>query len=470
MVFSSIIFLFYFFPCFLLLYYLLPWKNTVLLLGSLLFYAWGEPRFVPLLLFSALLNYSCGYAIASSRDRYRKLWLVLGISANLGLLLYYKYLGFFGTMLKQLLLPLHVGISLPSVVLPLGISFFTFQGMSYLIDVYRRDIAVQTSFLNFAMYKAMFPQLIAGPIVRYSQIAGEIEHRSISNARMWLGVQMFLTGLTQKVLIANTVASPADRLFALSETELSTPAAWIGIACYSVQILYDFAGYSNMAIGIGHMLGFTYPPNFDQPYSSSSITEFWRRWHISLSSWFRDYLYIPLGGNRGSSTRTYFNLGVVFLLCGLWHGAAWTFIVWGAWHGVLLIIERAFLGAALPRLPGWLAQAYTLLMVMVGWVFFRADNMAHAFTYLRAMAGLNTPDPDLVSPWQMYFGTSAMLALGVGVLLAVMRTASTASASQPGVKAMLYGTAKPALLALGFALCVASLAAGTYNPFIYFRF
>jgi alginate O-acetyltransferase complex protein AlgI len=469
MVFSSVIFLFYFFPCFLLLYYLLPWKNTVLLIGSLVFYAWGEPRFVPLLLLSALLNYSCGYAIASSRDQYRKLWLVLGLTANLGLLIYYKYLGFFGGMLNQLLAPFHAGITLPSVVLPLGISFFTFQGMSYLIDVYRRDIAVQTSFLNFAMYKAMFPQLIAGPIVRYSQIAGEIEHRNIDNARVLLGIQIFLTGLAQKVLIANTVAAPADRMFALSSATLSTPAAWIGIACYSLQILYDFAGYSNMAIGIGHMLGFTYPPNFNRPYSARSITEFWRRWHISLSSWFRDYLYIPLGGNRGSSVRTYFNLGVVFLLCGLWHGAAWTFIVWGAWHGALLIVERAFLGAALARLPGLLAQAYTLLMVMVGWVFFRADTMAGALTYLRAMFCLNTPDPDLVRPWQMYFGTSAMVALGVGALLAVVR--ATPATPQRGIpRALLYGFAKPALLALGFVLCVASLAAGTYNPFIYFRF
>ncbi|MYM37217.1 MBOAT family protein [Duganella sp. FT94W] len=470
MVFSSITFLFYFFPCFLLLYYLLPWKNAVLLLGSLVFYAWGEPRFVPLLMLSALLNYGCGRLIAGGGAAARRYWLWLGIAANLGLLLYYKYLGFFGELLNQLLAPLHQGVTLPAVVLPLGISFFTFQGVSYLIDVYRRDIAVQTSFLNFAMYKAMFPQLVAGPIVRYSQIAGEIEHRVTDNARLWRGAQQFVIGLAQKVLIANTVALPADRLFAVPAGELSTPAAWIGIACYSVQILYDFAGYSNMAIGIGHMLGFTYPPNFDRPYAARSVTEFWRRWHISLSSWFRDYLYIPLGGNRGGPARTYLNLGLVFLLCGLWHGAAWTFIVWGAWHGALLIAERAFLGGALARLPGLLTQAYTLLMVMVGWVFFRADTLPHAFAYLRAMFGQQALDAAAVRPWQMYFGSSAMLALGLGLGLALALLRGLPRAPAGGAPAVLFGGVKAGLLALGFGLCVLSLAANTYNPFIYFRF
>ncbi|MRW89176.1 MBOAT family protein [Duganella sp. FT80W] len=464
MVFSSIIFLFYFLPCFLLLYFVLPWKNAVLLVGSLVFYAWGEPRFVPLLLLSALLNYGCGQFIARSEGRARKRWLGVGIAANLGLLLYYKYLGFFGGMLNAVLERFHGGLDLPAVVLPLGISFFTFQGISYLIDVYRRDIAVQTSFLNFAMYKAMFPQLVAGPIVRYRQIAHEIEHRTADNARVWLGVRIFLTGLAQKVLIANTVAAPADRLFALPLEELTAPAAWIGIACYSIQILFDFAGYSNMAIGIGHMLGFSYPINFDRPYSARSITEFWRRWHISLSSWFRDYLYIPLGGNRVSPLRTYINLGLVFLLCGLWHGAAWTFIVWGVWHGAWLIIERAFLGAGLARLPGPLAQAWTLLLVMLGWVFFRADTLPHALHYIGAMFGQGAHG-DVAHPWQMYFGRSAMTALLVGVLLAVWR-----GTAAPRAPARWWPPLRAAGLLLCFALCVVSLAAGTYNPFIYFRF
>lgn len=468
MVFSSITFLFYFFPCFLLLYYFLPWKNLTLLLGSLIFYAWGEPRFVPLLLLSSLLNYSFGYLIARAGSR-RQLLLGVGVGANLALLAYYKYLGFFLDIANHLIAPWHAPVALPAIVLPLGISFFTFQGISYLIDVYRRDIAVQTSFLNFAMYKAMFPQLIAGPIVRYSQIASEMQERDTSSARVLRGLRQFVLGLAQKVLIANVVALPADHYFGVAAGQLSVPAAWLGIACYSIQILYDFAGYSNMAIGIGHMLGFSYPPNFERPYSARSMTEFWRRWHISLSSWFRDYLYIPLGGNRVSAARTYVNLGLVFLLCGLWHGAAWTFILWGIWHGGWLIVERAGLGAWLARLPQLLAQAYTLLMVMLGWVLFRADSVPHALAYWRAMFGLQPLDAGAVVPWQMYFGASAGTALVVGVVLAVWRLrqpwrrpAGVLGGAVLGVQSLVLG--------LAFLLCIASLASNTYNPFIYFRF
>ncbi len=468
MVFSSITFLFYFFPCFLLLYYFLPWKNLTLLVGSLIFYAWGEPRFVPLLLLSSLLNYSFGYLIAGAASR-RQFLLGVGVAANLALLAYYKYLGFFLDIANQLMAPWHAPVVLPAIVLPLGISFFTFQGISYLIDVYRRDIAVQTSFLNFAMYKAMFPQLIAGPIVRYSQIASEMQARDTSSARVLRGLRQFMLGLAQKVLIANVVALPADHYFALPAGQLSAPAAWLGIACYSIQILYDFAGYSNMAIGIGHMLGFSYPPNFERPYSARSMTEFWRRWHISLSSWFRDYLYIPLGGNRGSATRTYINLGLVFLLCGLWHGAAWTFILWGVWHGGWLIVERAGLGAWLERRPQLLAQAYTLLMVMLGWVLFRADSVAHALAYWRAMLGLQALDANAVVPWQMYFGASTATALAVGVVLAVWRLRQPWSRPSGVLGGAVLGV-QTIVLSLAFLLCVTSLAAGTYNPFIYFRF
>lgn len=466
MVFSSAVFLFYFLPCFLLLYYALPWKNAVLLIGSLLFYAWGEPGFVPLLMFSAFLNYSFGYLIARATAR-RDLLLALGVCTNLALLGYYKYMGFFVGIWTSLGLPFG---HLPAIALPLGISFFTFQGISYLVDVYRRDIKVQTSFLRFAMYKAMFPQLIAGPIVRYSQIADEIGERSISNARIWLGLQQFIIGLAQKVLIANTVALPADRIFAVDPAQLGSATAWIGIACYTIQILFDFAGYSNMAIGIGHMLGFTYPPNFRRPYASLSITDFWRRWHISLSSWFRDYLYIPLGGNRASPLRTYVNLGLVFLLCGLWHGAAWTFVIWGAWHGLLLIVERLGLGAVLARLPRPLAQAYMLLCVMIGWVFFRADSVPYAFGYLRSMFG-GRIDP--THTWQMDFGFSSALALLAGALIALWRFKRADAAAAPAALApgrLALAGVRTLATAVVFLLCIASLAAGTYNPFIYFRF
>ncbi|MES2262955.1 MAG: MBOAT family protein [Pseudomonadota bacterium] len=449
----------------------------MLLIASLIFYAWGEPRFVPLLMGSALLNYGFGYVIARAEGR-RKMLLAAGIVLNLAMLAYYKYMNFFAGALAHLPF-LHREFHLDPIVLPLGISFFTFQGISYLIDVYRRDIAVQTSFWRFAMYKAMFPQLIAGPIVRYSQIAGEVEHRTIDNARMWKGIEQFVTGLAQKVLIANTVALAADRIFAVDAALLPPATAWIGIACYSIQILFDFAGYSNMAIGIGHMIGFTYPPNFQRPYSSLSITEFWRRWHISLSSWFRDYLYIPLGGNRGSALRTYVNLGLVFLLCGLWHGAAWTFVIWGCWHGALLIVERLGLGAVLARLPRPFAQAYTLLFVMLGWVFFRADSVPHALAYLRAMFGLQTVQAP-AHAWQLDFGVSAALALAAGCLIACWRSRDDAARAQgaplPAAPAMplalrlSWAGARTVLVASGFLLCIVSLAAGTYNPFIYFRF
>ncbi|NHZ38973.1 MBOAT family O-acyltransferase [Massilia aquatica] len=474
MVFSSAVFLFYFFPAFLLLYYVLPWKNAVLLVGSLFFYAWGEPRFVPLLLLSAFLNYSFGWLIARAGGQ-RKVLLALGIGLNLAMLGYYKYLGFFAGILNAI--GLREG-ALPAIVLPLGISFFVFQGISYLIDVYRRDISAQSSFLRFAMYKAMFPQLIAGPIVRYRQIAHEVDQRSLTNERIWMGFRLFVLGLAQKVLISNYVALPADQLFAVDPSRLDAPGAWVGIACYTIQILFDFAGYSNMAIGIGHMLGFSYPPNFNRPYSATSITDFWRRWHISLSSWFRDYVYIPLGGNRVSPVRTYVNLALVFFLCGLWHGAAWTFVIWGLWHGALLVLERLGGAALLARLPGVVAQAWTMLCVMIGWVFFRADNVPYALKYLGSMFGGYDGLVD-AHPWRHNMTTTATIVLVIGIVLACWRLRAA-----PGEK--LEAKAVPAIVAprsgvlansasvlatavLGL-LCISSLAGGTYNPFIYFRF
>ncbi|ATQ75366.1 membrane-bound O-acyltransferase family protein [Massilia violaceinigra] len=465
MVFSSAVFLFYFLPGFLLLYYLLPWKNTVLLAGSLLFYAWGEPRFVPLLLLSAFLNYSVGYLIARAGPR-RKALLVTGVVLNLAMLGYYKYLGFFAGILNGL--GLREG-ALPAIVLPLGISFFVFQGISYLVDVYRRDITAQSSFLRFAMYKAMFPQLIAGPIVRYSQIAAEVDHRSLTNARIWMGFRLFVLGLAQKVLIANNVALAADRIFAVDPSQLDAASAWMGVACYSIQILFDFAGYSTMAIGIGHMLGFTYPPNFNRPYSATSITDFWRRWHISLSSWFRDYLYIPLGGNRASPVRTYFNLALVFFLCGLWHGAASTFVIWGLWHGALLVLERLGGARLLARLPASLAQAWTLLCVMIGWVFFRAENVPYALKYLGSMAGIHG-ESALLHTWRLDMQGTSLTALVVGIVLACWRLRAPAQPAATRMPAVLVHGGHLVWTAALSLLCIASLAAGTYNPFIYFRF
>jgi alginate O-acetyltransferase complex protein AlgI len=460
MLFSSISFLF-FLPAFLFLYYLLPWKNALLLAASLVFYAWGEPRFVPLLLASATINYACGRAIAGDRKRARS-WLALGVTINVAMLAWFKYIGFLGHAVNGLF---GAHLSVPQVVLPLGISFFTFQGISYLIDVYRGEVPVQRSLLRFATYKAMFPQLIAGPIVRYRQIAADIGDRRLDNARLLAGFQLFALGMAQKVLLANTLAVPADNLFGPDAAQLSALSAWLGLLCYTLQIYYDFCGYSNMAIGMGHMLGFTYPPNFDRPYSARSVTEFWQRWHISLSSWFRDYLYIPLGGNRRGLLRTYFNLATVFLLCGLWHGAAWTFVMWGFWHGGWLIVERMGLKAVLDRLPRPLAQAWTLFVVMLGWVWFRAPDlpaamgyMAHLFSWGGLGAGL---------PWQYEIGSVEIAAIVAGLAFALVPTGRAPGDTRlPSAgRWAFYPLAAGAL-----ALCICALAGGTYNPFLYYRF
>lgn len=474
MVFSSITFLFYFFPAFLACYYFLPCKNLVLLLGSLFFYAWGEPRFVPLLLLSAILNYSVGYAIATV-SRQRLACLCFGIVCNLLLLAYFKYFNFLVSAIENVL-PFSLERKFSEIALPLGISFFTFQGISYLIDVYRGDVKVQKSFLVFAMYKAMFPQLIAGPIVRYHDVAEQIVDRPTANAKIWFGFKLFIFGLAQKVLIANAVAFSADQIFAMVPIQIPIAQAWAGILCYSIQIFYDFSGYTNMAIGIAHMIGFSYPPNFNQPYSSASITEFWRRWHMSLSSWFRDYLYIPLGGNRLSPLRTYVNLALVFLLCGLWHGAAWTFVIWGAWHGALLIFERAGLGAFLQRLPRPVAQAYTLIAVIVGWVFFRAKDVPYALDYLATLFGFSAASSSDL-PWAMNFNTGVWAALALGIVLSVRKKRAEPRVNPASACGTSFLFALPAAYIIdvlwvcgALLLSVASLAAGTYNPFIYFRF
>lgn len=463
MVFSSITFLFYFLPLFLGVYYILPWKNIILLLASLIFYAWGEPAFVPLLLLSAILNYSVGCFI-SKYSKFKKSLLYLGIFANICMLGYFKYFKFLIELI-QTFLPFKLASNFGEIALPLGISFFTFQGISYLIDIYRGDVNAQKSFLNFAMYKAMFPQLIAGPIVRYHDVAAQIDDRPTENNRIWFGIRLFIIGLMQKVLIANTVALSADHIFTLSLDQLSIGPAWAGIACYSIQIFYDFSGYSSMAIGIGHMIGFTYPQNFNQPYSARSVTEFWRRWHMSLSSWFRDYLYIPLGGNRAAPWRIYFNLSLVFILCGLWHGAAWTFVIWGAWHGALLVLERAWLRSWLEQMPRVFCHAYTLLAVMIGWVFFRAPDVPYALGFLKVMFGLSDSVTHL-TPWNINFTSATWVALAIGVVLSVWRKPAIRQSSS----SIPETTLQVMSVVIGFLLCTASLAAGTYNPFIYFRF
>jgi alginate O-acetyltransferase complex protein AlgI len=485
MVFSSVTFLFYFLPAFLLVYCLLPCRNVTILVASIMFYAWGEARYLPLLLAYILLNYAFGLALPR-RPSGVPILLWFGVAANLGMLFYFKYLGFVVGQIDAAL----TALALPPVPevdvgLPLGISFFTFQGISYLIDVHRGDIRPQRNLLNFAMYKAMFPQLIAGPIVRYRQIQSKVTHRPISAYRVRTGLLLFFFGLGQKVLIADSVAVAADAIFGLPVPTLTTEIAWVGALSYMVQILFDFAGYSTMAIGLGHMMGFSFPQNFNRPYVSQSVTEFWRRWHMSLSSWFRDYLYIPLGGNRGGAGHTYFNLGVVFLLCGLWHGASWSFLAWGAYQGAFLMIERSFIGIALQRCWRPLRHAYLLLVVCFGWVLFRADTIGHAWGYMGAMFGGTQGDP-AATPVARYLLPSGTAALAAAALICAIPWPNE-RALQYRLRDMLRagavvgsrqwvvsdGAVMIAVMLVAFGLgtvATFSLANGTYSPFIYFRF
>jgi len=480
MVFSSPVFLFAFLPAVLALYFGCPraWRNGLLLLASLLFYAWGEQEMVVIMLASIAGNYLFGLGIdgAASRTVARR-WVAVAAVFNLGLLIVFKYTGFIGDSLNRGLgaldLPL---LDVPHILLPIGISFFTFHALSYVIDVYRRVVPAQRNPLRLALYIALFPQLIAGPILRYHDLAPQLGRRTITRAGFAGGVRRFIVGLGKKVLIANTVAEVADAVFGLPVADITPGLAWLGIGCYTLQIYFDFSGYSDMAIGLGAMFGFHFAENFDHPYASRSITEFWRRWHISLSTWFRDYLYVPLGGNRVSPRRTYLNLVIVFFLCGLWHGASWSFVVWGLFHGALLVFERAGGRRALDALPSALRRAYALLAVLVGWVFFRAETLPGALQYLGAMAGLGGAGG--IHAFDHYWNRAVALAFIAGVLgsgplvpwlargLARLRERAGAAGACAGI---VDGLTQVALLAV-LVVCAVWLAAGTHNPFIYFRF
>jgi alginate O-acetyltransferase complex protein AlgI len=471
-VFSSVPFLFYFLPVFLVSYFALGRKNITILLFSLVFYAWGEPRFLPVLIAYIVVNYAIGRLIGRD-EAARRAWMVAGVACNLGLLAYFKYLDFLSAQMSAIYAWAGLGrLPVAHVPLPLGISFIAFQGVSYVVDVYRRVVAPQRSLLDFAMYKAMFPQLIAGPIVRYSDIAAGISRRPVLASDLMAGTRQFILGLGQKVLIANVLAAPADQIFALPIADLGSTTAWLGVLCYTLQIFFDFAGYSNMAIGLGRIMGFRYPQNFDRPYASQSITEFWRRWHMTLSRWFRDYLYVPLGGNRVSALRTYANLLTVFLLCGLWHGANWTFLAWGAFHGAFLVIERLGFNKVLDRTWRPLRHLYLMLVVMVGWVLFRSATITAAIGYLGVLAGgIQAP---ALQPPDRYLGGETLGALCAGTLLATLPAAQALNLFPLRVhnrvlRGAASGFAHAVLLAM-LMVCLLDVASGAYNPFIYYRF
>ena len=389
MVFSSLLFLFIFLPVFLICYFVIPkpWRNLILFLGSLMFYAWGEPIYVTIMLFSTVLDYSCGLIIDRFRDHkvLSKVGLGLSIVGNLGMLSYFKYADFFITNVNH-----SFGSQLPllNLALPIGISFYTFQTMSYTIDLYRGHIPVQKNIISFGAYVAMFPQLVAGPIVTYSSVAKELDHRIITFDSFGEGTIRFIEGLGKKVLQANNIGLLWDQISKTSTGELSILSSWLGVIAFGLQLYFDFSGYSDMAIGLGKMLGFTFPENFNYPYISRSVTEFWRRWHMTLGSWFREYVYIPLGGNRVSTARFYSNIFVVWFLTGFWHGAGWNFIVWGLFFGILMIIERGFLLKRLEKIPHWMSHVYLLFVILISWVFFSQNSLGEALTYLKVMFGM----------------------------------------------------------------------------------
>ena len=473
MVFSSIPFLFYFFPAFLIAYFITPtvrWKNLTTLIFSLVFYAWGEPWFVLVLLAATAFNTAAALVIGRLEGVARTSALAAAVTANLCLLAVFKYAAFIAANINWLLRPAGITLPIPDIALPLGISFFTFHGLSYIIDVYRRRFPPNRDPMQVALYIALFPQLVAGPIVRYKTVARQLGGRRHTLGRASAGARIFIIGLAQKVLIADQVSQLVETVF--DRTLLpSFGEAWLGLLAYTVQIYFDFAGYSNMAIGIGLIIGFTLPRNFRMPYTAQSVAEFWRRWHMSLSSWLRDYLYIPLGGSRRGPLKTYRNLVTVFLLCGLWHGASWNFVLWGGWHGAFLVLERLGLNRVLSRMPALGRWVYTLLAVMGGWVLFRAHDLAAAGRMFAGLLGQH-------SLLEMGFSVRsalepAVIALIAGCAMALLP--AMAVAPQRFVKLVPAGRAVTAaadgvwMLGL-FVLAALWVGAGSYSPFLYFRF
>ena len=470
MVFSSVLFLFRFLPIFMICYFLVPrkMKNLVLFLGSLVFYAWGEPIYIFLMLFSTISDYVWGRLIEEYRGKdHSRIFLLCSIVINLFILGFFKYADFllqtvntvFGTSIPLLKLPL-----------PIGISFYTFQTMSYVIDVYRGDTKAQRNILQFGVYVTMFPQLIAGPILKYHQVERYLQDRRTDLDAISYGAKRFVTGLAKKVLLANNLGLLWKQVTELGTDQMSVLMAWLGIAAFALQIYFDFSGYSDMAIGLGAVLGFHFPENFNYPYIAASVKDFWHRWHISLSSWFRDYVYIPLGGNRKGAACTYRNLLIVFFLTGMWHGAGIAFILWGLYHGLFLILERVWLGKKLEKLPGIVGWGYTVTAVFFGWILFRAENISLFFTYVRNMFVAHG-GTILLSAYldsKMIF----LIVMGVlfaGVLQKIYEKVRVHSDGKIPANGMVTVPRMIACMVI-FWLSVAALVNNSYNPFIYFRF
>jgi alginate O-acetyltransferase complex protein AlgI len=474
MVFSSALFLVFFFPILLITYYLTPkkYKNIVLLAFSIIFYAWGAPKFIFVLLGTTFIDFHVVKYMDSIDDRRkRRLFLLIPLFINVGLLFYFKYANFFIDNVNTLVETLG-GKPMPllKVIMPIGISFYTFETLTYVVDVYRKVHKPLNHFWNYQLYIILFPKLIAGPIIRYHEISDQITGRFETETidEKLTGFFRFCLGLGKKVLIANTMGAFADTMFAMPVSTLDSASAWLGTLAYTFQIYFDFSGYSDMAIGIGLMLGFRFPENFNNPYISQSITEFWRRWHISLGNWMRNYLYIPLGGNRVSKRRVYFNLWLVFLLSGLWHGASWTFIAWGAYHGFFLVLDRLFLKRVLAKLGKFVAIPFTFVVIMIGWVLFRANTFGHAIAIWKSLFSFN------------FEVSYKFLEVRFFVILAIAVFFSFCAFSglTQRIQDYIYGNQKRGIAHLGFSLIalllffvsLGNILTSDYNPFIYFRF
>lgn len=470
MVFSSAVFLFVFFPITMALYFMpgrneekdISRKNLILCIASLIFYAWGEPVYIVLMCLSILFNFHLGLDMEEHRysPKKMKVLLVFGIIFNLFMLGFFKYSGFIVENINSLF---GLEIDYEGLPLPVGISFYTFQILSYVIDVYRGVVRAQVKLVNFAAYISMFPQLIAGPIVQYKDIEKQLNHRSITIDKFYDGIIYFIRGLGKKVLFANTIGAVYSDIAVEGFKDISAVTAWICIICYTLQIYFDFSGYSDMAVGLGKMFGFEFVQNFNYPYKATSIKDFWGRWHISLSSWFRDYVYIPLGGNRKGFARTIFNTFVVWALTGLWHGAAWNFIAWGMFYGVLLIAEKYLLKDLLDKIPVVLRHIGTLIVVMIGWVFFSSTDISQAGDFIGALVGMGGSFIDNQAKYLLsenIFSIFAMSLSAAGVFDLISTREETRA----------YKTLKCAMYYIIFVLCIAYLVSETYNPFLYFRF
>ena len=472
MIFSSLLFLFRFLPIVLLLYYAVPKKlrNLVLLLVSLVFYAWGEPVYVVLMIVSILISWSGGLAVDrflhAGNEKGARISLGVSVAAGLSLLGFFKYADF---VLRTINQAAGSDIPLLRLALPIGISFYTFQTISYIIDVYRGTASVQTNIISYGAYVTMFPQLIAGPIVQYKTIDRQLRSRHESSEEFADGVMRFMIGLGKKVLLANNAGVLWDSIRVMDTGNLPVLTAWIGITAYTFQIYFDFSGYSDMAIGLGHMFGFRFLENFDHPYLSQSITEFWRRWHISLGTWFREYVYIPLGGNRVSSGKFIRNILVVWLLTGIWHGANWNFMLWGLYYGILLMLEKLVYGRALEKLPSVLRHVYCMFVVMIGWYLFSFNEISGGYGYLAALFGGGGSFMDRGSIYQLYSNAVLLIILIIGSTTLPIRAASAV------LKKVRRSNTATVVLRGAFTVCVfmlsvAYLVSASYNPFLYFRF